>query len=408
MIHLPVKSLTELCPVQQTHYNQYALLKEQAAPIVRKDGFIALKEIQNIADANGESKGNLQKKIRRLVDAGFVQKSKHGVVMTSKRTIHKNLNLYYKKKNGKEHTPFIKLDNIHSTYQFDLIRLYLLMKQIRDRYLYQKNGRTNRKLGKTAPEYFELSLDKICERGKYKSKMTVNRMIDGLVRLGLLERIKGLMNNTKIGHYDCNKYLIWNKPLSKINWGLLDCPKEIDWKALFKSLPDKPNTRLKVKRGTRRSAIKTEKTEPNEIQKKFIWFMESGCQDILVDNGILTKLYHSFGMKRGRRISISMIPRILTEILNDTQLREIFFTVFKPSDVMVFDKAEGSFYNSNLSIPRYRALNSFQYHHVKFVTDGTGNCSDYYDVELRSKQSIKDQLFLNSLTYGSDYRVTSI
>ena len=143
----------------------------QAAPIVRKDGFIASNELQKIADANHETKANLQKKIRKLTDAGYVRKHKHGIVLTSKRTIHRKLNLHYTKK-GKEHTPFIKLENMNSVYRIELLRLFFLIKQIRSRYLFQKNGRSNQKCINTAPDYFELSLHKICQRGKYNCNNT--------------------------------------------------------------------------------------------------------------------------------------------------------------------------------------------------------------------------------------------
>jgi hypothetical protein len=107
------------------------------------------------------------------------------------------------------------------------------------------------------------------------------------------------------------------------------------------------------------------KVEYSSIEKKFMWFLETGCQDILVENGILSRHYKSFGSTRGRRVTKSMFPRLLTEILNDLELRKIFLTVFKASDLLVLN-GEGIFYNTNLSVPRYRALDTFKFDHVEY------------------------------------------
>ena len=78
----------------------------------------------------------------------------------------------------------------------------------------------------------------------------------------------------------------------------------------------------------------------------------------------------------------------------------------------VFDKAESTFYNTNLAIPRYRASNLFQYDHVELTDSSTGNYGDFSNISLRSKQSMNNKMLLNSLTSNRDfnkrYGVTSI
>lgn len=389
---MPYRSLTALDSVQRFPYEQSLLLKQQAKSFVHKDGFIAKSEVQGIADANGESKNNLLKKIRRLVDQGFVEKNKYGYTLVSTKKLNRKLKLSSVKK-GKEHTPFLKIENARSLRHIELLRLYFLIIQIRRQHLYRKNGRITRRSPSPAPEYFELSLDKICEKGKYNSKTTVNGMIGDLVALGLLKRIKGKFNNTKVAHYDCNQYQFTRKGTQSINWDLLDAVTQIDYKKLFREINDGISEKKAMNRS--RVGLSKRKIIYTEIEKRLHEFLRKGCQDILVDNGVLSRHFRSFGSKPGRKITRNMFPKVLTAILNDVDLRKIFFTRFEPKDVLVNEDAEGVVYNANLNIPRYRALNSFKYDHVELVNDKSGNYSEYQDVILNSRESICSQLRRN-------------
>lgn len=388
MIHLPYRSLTQLDSVQQSFYHGYLLLKQQAKPLVRKDGFIAKAELQKIADVNGESKGNLMKKIGRLVENELIEKGRYGYTLISTKKINRKLGLNSTRK-GKEYTPFVKIENAKSLNHIELLRLYFLIVQIRSQYLYQKNGRITRRTTSQAPEYFELSLDKICKRGKYDSKMTVNRMIDALVSLKLLNRIKGKMNNEKIGHYDCNQYQITGKSPFKVNWNLLSTSTAEDNFKKFLRESDKESfgsNKKKLRQSRILLGSTKKKAEYSEIEQKLHAFMKAGCQDILVDNGILSRHFRSFGSRCGRKVSRSMFSKILVAILNDTELRKIFLTVFDLKDVLVIENAEGMAYNPNLDVPRYRAFNSFKYDHVELVNDRSGNYDDFQDVVLKSRE----------------------
>jgi hypothetical protein len=84
-------------------------------------------------------------------------------------------------------------------------------------------------------------------------------------------------------------------------------------------------------------------------------------------------------------------------------------SIFKPTDLLVLN-GEGVFYNTNLSVPRYRAFTTFKFDHVEVSDDATGNYEDYTDVILKSKQSVNDKMFLITVNKGfnAGSRITSI
>jgi len=185
--------------------------------LVHKDGFIAKHEIKSLANANGESNANTLRKLRTLADHGYIIDNGWGYVLTSTKVINNNLNLYSNRKTNagtRLVCPFIKAD-ANDLKQIEFIKFYFLIQQINDRYKFVSNGRRTSNLKKIkAPDMFQLSIDKIVERGQYTNKMSVWRMINQLENVGLICVQRGKKNDS--GYIDCNMYRLF--PLERANW----------------------------------------------------------------------------------------------------------------------------------------------------------------------------------------------
>lgn len=387
---IPYSALTRIPSEVKSDYNNWLLIKGYASGVVQKDGFIMKRDVQKVADLSSQSKSNLIKKLRSLVSAGLIDKNKYGYTLTSKHKINRKLNLI-NFKNGTERTPFFKYEltpSINNNRQLELIKLYYLIIQIFIQYQFRANAiKTDKR--KTLPESFELSMEKIMKRGNYKSTMTVMRLIDDLERVKLTTIAKGAKGNLRIAQKDCNQYTL--HPLSKVNWNRLDNEPK-DWKLFLRNLDGK-STR-KPKRKIADQKVK-KVTHYNSSEVKFQKVLKAGLQDILVEAGVLSNRYKSFGSSAGRKLEKAKYSECLSYALNDSELRKILFKVISPKEILV-ENSDSYFYDARLSTYSKDRYNFFNYHQLGLV-ESNGNFNEYEDEFLFSKnnrkEEIKDRLY---------------
>jgi len=381
------KSLTALDADTQDIYNRYALIKMQCDGNTQKNGFVSKKEVERVAIANGQTKRSLVNKLSSLASNGFIEKDKWGYTLTSTKTINQKLKLSYKKINGKEHTPFKKVELPANQNVIELSRLYYLIQQIYSQYLFRSNVCASDNRNVKRPEKFELSIEKICVKGQYKNKMRVWRLINQLENVGLIAIIRGAKNGLR---NDCNKYTLL--PFYKANWNLIDVQRRpYSYKQQLKRI-----TGLSVSAKKKLTTRMKNVVVYNNSQKLFYKCLELGLQDILVQKGHLAATYKSFGRRKGRKVSKSMLSELLIHTLNDAELRNIVFKLMSPDQINVFE-TEGHYFDTRLHTFARDRYTFFNCHKVELVNSG-GNFNEYED-ELLISSKLKSLEIKNKI-YG--------
>lgn len=373
-------SLTNLDHHIQNLYNKHQLIKLQCQSIVNKNGFISRPELQKVADHNKQSRISLIRNLDNLNKNGFIQKSKYGYTLTSNQIIFNNLKLKTKnKENGKEELLFKKVQLPDDLKAIELTRMYFLINQIYGQYQFRKSN-VNKTDKRTRPERFELSLFKIKLKGKYNNEMQVLRLINSLESVNLLTAIRGKLNSS--GKNDCNQYTLL--PFHKAKWNKID-EKRLTYKEQMRLISDQDHLWNKKKKVSTEKSKKEKKIITySESELKFYKCLDAGLQDILVDKGILSrKTYHSFGSKKGRKVSKSMLSNLIIHSLNDSQLRSIMMTIIKPENIKVED-CVGMSYDGRLATYCYDRYSKYCYHKLSLV-DADGNFNEYNDELLLPK-----------------------
>jgi hypothetical protein len=224
-------------------------------------------------------------------------------------------------------------------------------------------------------------LSKILVRGKYNNEMQVLRLVNSLESVNLLAAIRGKLNSS--GKNDCNQYTLL--PFHKANWNKID-EKRLSYKEQMRLIADQDDFCKKKKKVSNGNKAKKEqvKITYTEAELKFYKCLDAGLQDILVDKGILSrKTYHSFGSKKGRKVSRSMLSNLIIHSLNDSQLRSMMMTVIKPTNIKV-EECDGCSYDGRLTTYCYDRFKPYNYHKLTLV-DEDGNFNDYYDELLLAK-----------------------
>jgi predicted transcriptional regulator len=329
LVTIPLKihyrTLTDLYSHQeQSLYAAYALLKAQCEGLTTKPGFLASKEIKTLSTTFQSSPSTTYSRLNRLSNAGYIKKSKYGYTLTSTTVINNNLtNLTpTKNKKGRYYHPYsiINIPHTNSTHIVELMRMYLLLKQISNRKQYKSNGlplkTRNRKVraNQNVPERLSVALDYLRQAGKYSSKTVVYNLLKDLEEINLLKITKGKFNNTRYLYYDTNEYELFHLKTAK-------------WNLLNPVLDNKSNISKPVLETKLTHIVKKKKPVLSATEQKFIDFIEVG-KSVLVANGFLSYCFLN------KKIRKNMIPNVLIKLLSDDQMREIFLTQFKKENVM--------------------------------------------------------------------------
>ncbi|MEJ1242133.1 hypothetical protein WBG78_28555 [Chryseolinea sp. T2] len=342
-----------------------------------KPGYIAKKEIRKIAADSKQSPVTLKSKLDYLVSVGFAQAvGGGGYTLVSIRKVNKTLDLAYDKKTesgvltGKKYIPYLHCTLPVSKDQriLSTLFLYFLINEIFQRYQFVVNGarthRSDNRNQETRPENFELSIEKIMERGNYTSKMQVWRLLNQLESVGLCSIQRGQSYGA------CNRITL--HPLSSAKWSKLNGKREATnplakLSEILKELNPKTTTKgKKVKRIVLAKKPKKVPIKLNAAEEKFRKVLDAGLTGILCDSNVgLNEAY-----RYGRKISRLMFSKLLVYCLNDKDLRSILLTEF---GVVNFEVKEmnGVYKYQRDSDLMYLDYN---YHNVSLVESG-GNYS---------------------------------
>lgn len=312
----------------------YILFKHLVDCHSTKSGFIFKKELQSLAIKSGIGIKKLYRLLSKFKALGFITKENGKLVFKSvNKILINNLNLKTKNK-GFEYLPFFKVSTTNIKY-LEEIKINHLIHQTSSRYHFHKKANTkadNAQRSKAKNNWFEVSLEKLKLRGSYKSKVTVDRIIDNAIKLSLVNRKKNGMDEN--GDYYCNSYTTSN----------------YHWTELVTEKPSTVHKKPKTKKTVNRVL--------NNSELKFRQFVSDYQFELLSSKFIKTM----------RKLSVRSYPKLLKKILvSNSDLKAVLMGYINPTDISIVEKKIAlNQFNSSLvaSLPNEQSDRVYGINHV--------------------------------------------